>query len=305
MTKLVLSLDGGGVRGVLSARILERIEEARSGTCAAFNMYAGTSAGSAGAVGLALGLSPGKIRELYEKVAREVFSHRDMVDRITSLDEIMRADFDPGKLKEVLRAAFGDRTVADLSKSVMVPAMDMTRYKTKFFDQEDKDWCLWEVCMASMAAPTYFPAFAGPDGCMYVDGGLFANNPCDRAVTQAQYEGYLLGEIVLLSVGTGAFPRRAPKGTEMDWGPYQWLVDPGPLLPAVFDAPVMSSTTTCARQLGARFHRIQPRLPRDIGLADIEALDGLVEIADGIDLESTLAWVDQHVSRGENQGKEA
>jgi predicted acylesterase/phospholipase RssA len=237
---------------------------------------------------------PKRIRELYQACGKDVFAPRDFLDRLSSLDEITRANYSPEPLKKAIEGTFGEKTVGGLSKSVLVPAMNLSLWKTKFFDNEDKDWCLWEVAMASGSAPTYFPAFCGPDGYWYCDGGIFANNPIDRAVTQAQILGYLLGEVVALSVGTGSFHKKLPRG-EMDWGLYQWGIEPGALFPAIFDTPVMAASTSVAKLLGSRFHRIQPQLPREIDLADASAMDELVELADAVDLDHTLEWADANL----------
>lgn len=291
----VLSLDGGGIRGILTARILNRIEDARPGLLANCDCFAGTSTGSVLALALAKGLKPEVIVTLYQTRGPAIFAPRDFLDRITSLDEIRRADFDPGPLKAALQRSFGNAVIGDLEKDILVPAMNLSKWRPKFFNRDDADWALWEVALASGAAPTYFPAFCGPDGCFYADGGLFANNPADRAITEAQMSGVPLGEVVMLSLGTGAYPRPLPRDAgDMDWGYWQWGIDPGTLLPAIFDTPVMASTTTAARLLGGRFRRIQPQLPEPIDLADVSKIPALLRTADEMDLTPVLGWLDEH-----------
>lgn len=81
MTHLILSLDGGGIRGVLTAKILERLEAA----CPFLDrveLVAGTSTGGILALGLARGLTPSALVELYRTEGPRIFDHRDALDRL-------------------------------------------------------------------------------------------------------------------------------------------------------------------------------------------------------------------------------
>jgi len=289
----ILSFDGGGIRGILSARIVERLGEARPGFAAKTDMFAGTSTGSILALALAKGLSAHDIVELYEDTGPHIFSHRDFWDRF-ALDELRRADYAAEPLKRALKGSYGDTLVGDLGADILVPALNISRWRPKFFNKDDDSWTLWEVGLASAAAPTYLPGFTGPDGCCYADGGLFANNPAPFAITETQIKGLRLDSVVMLSLGTGAFRPAIQAADGMDWGIYQWALDPGLLMPAVFDAPVMAATTSAERILGDRFRRIQPQLQKPVDLDETGKIDELLAEADDLDLRPTLDWVDEH-----------
>lgn len=311
----IVSFDGGGVRGVLSARIVERLEGLSPGFVSRADKLAGVSAGSQNAGALAAGMSPGEVVSLFRRMAPEVFRARDWLDSASfSLDELVRADYDIDRLAGVLKDTLGEAlTLADLQKTVLITAFCLDNFdprpthrhwKAKYLHNYDRDgndgsWPLWAALCASSAAPTYFESFLAPDGKRYVDGGVVDNSPSMSAVASALKSGAELDELCVVSIGTGSVPHHAKGG---DWGFKQWLSEKR-LLNLLFDGMVGVPDYQVARLLGryqpdhpehdpnGRYVRIDPRLPHPIGLSDVSQIDGLIELADGIDLEWVVDWL--------------
>lgn len=139
-----------------------------------------------------------------------------------------------------------------------------------------------DVVIRSSAAPVYFPVYQG-----YVDGGVAAINPSTCALAQAFHEGFL--DIRLLSLGTGNNPRWLDAQDE-DWGIAQWGLN---LVNMVMDGGGEVADYQCRQILRDQYFRMQPQMPRPIGLDDWQATEELIEIADAIDLEPLLTWFDE------------
>src|SRR5512144_125229 len=120
----ILSLDGGGIRGLLTAILLERLEAAVPGFLAKVDLFAGTSTGGILALGLAAGRSPAQARELYETQGRVVFAD-SVLDNVRDLGHAVGAQYSNGPLKRVLTEQFGDLTLGDLPRRVLITSFDL------------------------------------------------------------------------------------------------------------------------------------------------------------------------------------
>src|SRR5262249_35502131 len=138
----ILSIDGGGIRGLLSAILLERLEAAVPGFLAKVDLFAGTSTGAILALGLACGVTPTQARGLYEERGPEVFAD-SVLDNVRDLGNALGAQYSNGNLKKVLGDYFGARTLADIPHKVLISAFDLDNgpanpaplrtWKPKFF----------------------------------------------------------------------------------------------------------------------------------------------------------------------------
>ena len=283
MTIRVVSLDGGGIKGALTARILSRLEAASPGWLARVDLFAGTSTGGILALALASELSPEACVSLYRDRGPSIFAPRDFMDAIPG-DEYVRADYGSEGLRAALVGIFGSRCLGDLNHDVLIPAFDLKRWQPKFFDREhDANARIVDVALATSAAPTYFPIHAGK-----ADGGLFANNPSDSALAFLLAKGAKLSDVRMLSVGTGASPVPAP-GSDGDWGFRQWIVkDPHYLLSVLFDGSVLASHYRSKVQLSDRYVRVQPMLPERVEMDDPEKVSLLLDVADRVDLAEAM-----------------
>jgi patatin-like phospholipase/acyl hydrolase len=303
----ILSLDGGGVRGVITARLLERLEAECPGCLARADLIAGTSAGGVLALGLAQGLTPQRCRALVEENAPLIFPRWFPYNQrwYRALRQFFRALYDNDELETAMRGEFGDRQLKDLQHRVLITTFDLngelpkgvSRWKPKFFhnfptrnpahtDAEEK---VVNVAMRTSAAPTFMPIYED-----FVDGGVVANNPSMCALAQALHAGtgqQQLTDVVLLSLGTGVDPIRitAPNA---HWGIAHWFLRKVKLTDALIGGVEDVAEYQCRQVLRDRFHRLNPLLCGEgmgrvceVSLDDSEAIPALVDVAGRLPLE--------------------
>jgi len=272
----IVSLDGGGIRGLISAILLERMEQAYPGFLAQVDLFAGTSTGGLLALGLAAGKTPAQARQLYEVYGEKVFAD-SLLDDVRDLGKLIGAEYSIEPLKEVLNMQFGDLALADLNKRVLVSAFKLDSqpalrgqyrsWKAKFFHnfpgpESDGVERVVDVALNTSVAPVYFPTYRG-----YIDGGVVAGNPGMCALAQALHAptgGQKLEDIVLLSIGTGHNPKYL-EIQDANWGLAQWATH---LVPLVLEGDADLADYQCRQLLGERYLRINPRLP-DFGLCPV------------------------------------
>ncbi len=279
----ILSLDGGGIRGLVSSLWLQAAEDAlaragKPGLRNNFDLLAGTSSGALIVCGLAVGIAPDKIMELFREQRDRIFP--GIAERLWSragrvFTQGPSAPRYSGKgLDEVLQEVFGKTTLGQLEDKVMVTSYDTisrTPIIFKSFDPRHKDLLIWEVCRATASAPTYFPAHGMVvDGQQrsLIDGGVVANNPTALAIAEAlrQDSGVSqCSELLVLSVGSGARNRPISLKSAQEWGALEWAV---PIIDVLFDGN-SDSVDYIARQLvGDSYFRMQTAL-----LAGLDDLD--------------------------------
>lgn len=244
----ILTIDGGGIRGLIPARILVSLErklQQRTGRDDArlaefFDLVAGTSTGGLitclllmpGAVEWEPAFSAQEIVDLYLDYGPKIFN-APLLKRITSLGGIRDERYDASGLENLIDERFGSLWLSQLIKPCLITAYDVATRKTVFFTQHDarstnKDFPIKVVARATSAAPTYFEAMPNGNGHItnaYVDGGLFANNPTMCAYVEAyrKLEGKpTAANMVVLSLGTGQIKRPYSYQTVRNWGMLEW-----------------------------------------------------------------------------------
>lgn len=298
----IISLDGGGIKGLIMVIILERLERAVPGFLAKADFFAGTSTGGLLALGLAYGKSLTEARKLYEERGKEVFSD-SLVDEVRDLGSLVGADYDTGPIKEALTDEFGSTRLSELSKKVLVSAFDLDRqlegnpslrsWKAKFFHnfpgpESDGNETVVDVGLFTSAAPTYFPIYNG-----FIDGGVVACNPSVCALAQALHQptgGQALDEIVLLSLGTGRNPRYVDS-MDGDWGLIQWAPQ---LVHLVMEGSTDLADYQCRQILRERYLRLNPLLPYPIGMDRVNQIPLITQIADQFPLEGAITWLKEY-----------
>lgn len=288
----VLSIDGGGIRGIIPARILERLEVHHPDLVQGFDLFAGTSTGAVLAAGFAHGFQPRFLRQMYEGFGETVFED-SFWDDLIDLKYLRGADYSLQNIKRILEEVIGDTRLGDLNKKILIATFDLKdesqsppSWKPKFFhnypaeDLDEKER-LVDVVIRSAAAPVYFPMYQG-----YIDGGVAAINPSTCALAQAFHEGFL--DIRMLSLGTGRNPRCVDQ-LDADWGIYQWGLN---LVDMIMDGGSEVADYQCRQILKDQYFRIQPQLTVPIGMDDWQSIDELIAIADSIDLDPLLNWVE-------------
>ena len=305
----ILSIDGGGVRGLLVTVLLQQLDERLPGWRDRVDLLAGTSTGGIIALGLAKGLTPTDLRILYYDKSPRIFGD-SFLDDIRDLGRVVGAEFSNRDLRQEVERVFGATRLQDLGKRVLISAFDLDNedpdpakrtWKPKFFHNfpgTDTDGGLRvaDVAMYTSAAPTYFPSVDG-----YVDGGVAANNPSMAAVAQALDRRSRVSprpsvdDIALLSIGTGRSLSRIT-GKRHDWGYAQWAK---PLLRLMFDAVSGIPDFQCQQILGNSYHRIDYtfRPGQEVDLADHTARDRLVKIGEQemeAEVDQAAAWLKKH-----------
>ena len=227
----ILALDGGGIRGALTAALLQRLDEERPGFIRQLDLIAGPSIGAILALSLADGYTPAELSALFESEGERIFAD-SLMDDIRDVGFMRGAKYGNRNLYAVLHERFGEKRLQDLQKKVLVSSFDLDNegakgrprmWKPKFFHNfagDDSDGCelIADVASRSAAAPFYFPLYQG-----YVDGFIVANNPSMCAVAQILKEGIAdLQSIALLSLGTGLNLRYFPEKDD-DWGWRKWM----------------------------------------------------------------------------------
>lgn len=263
--RYILSIDGGGIRGILPATLLT---ELWSKAPKQFDLVAGTSTGGIMACGMAKGLKPDVILDLYVKHGTEVFDHNPV-------GGLFNAKYDAGKLRDKLKEVLGAGTkLSDIqAPELLVPAYCVKLPKptdtdgdgveegacTWFFKSwkaradTTQDFPLWQVARATSAAPMYFPA-ATPDGnYIMVDGGVFANNPALCALAAAR-KLWPNEEYRVLSIGTGSKVAGIDAG---DWGGGQWAKH---IISVLMDGSADVMCYLCKEQLNGNFLRCESAL---------------------------------------------
>jgi len=304
----VLALDGGGIRGVLTAVLLDRLQQGYPKLLAdrpdMITLYAGTSTGGILALGLADGLTPAQVRDLYVVNGKSIFDSSWARD-VTDVGGLAGSKYDNQELKKVLAETFGARKLGDLRRRVLIASFRLDNeasdpkehsWSPKFFHNfpgpdSDADALIADVAMETSAAPTYFPTYNG-----YIDGGVIANNPGMAALAQAldgrnkpEERAASLEDLMLLSIGTGAALQYIT-GRNLDWGDAQWIK---PLISIMMDGSVGVADFQCRQLLGARYQRVEPVFPPGTAIAmdDVGRVVDLINCAQAFDLTSALEWL--------------
>lgn len=276
----ILSLSGGGYRGLFTAEILARLEEKAGkplGQC--FDLIAGTSIGGIIALGLALGKTAHEIRDIFEKEGDAVFPPRPLpVKVIQFLKGLVAPKYSPAPLlRTISQIVDPTATILDCKTRLLIPTVNVTAGRLQMFKTphhssltEDGVRKAVDVALATSAAPLYFP-LAQIGNNFYADGGLAANSPDICAVHEAvHFCGQRLEDVSVLSVGTivTGFGVGSSKGA--NWGLWQWAIRRPRLVDVTFGVQQQMVDFMMGHDLRNRYVRIDQtpsaeHLP-DIGL---------------------------------------
>ncbi|MGO7365133.1 CBASS cGAMP-activated phospholipase [Rhizobium leguminosarum] len=198
----VLSIDGGGIRGILPAAVLAECEERFCrGRCAGefFDYIAGTSTGGIIALGLSIGLPAREILAIYMENGAEIFPPRRQYRNRTArrlqaawhfLRNLNQYRYERAALERKLLAIFGDRLLGHAERRLVIPSFDeyneVHLFKTPHHGDYQRDWeeSMVDVALSTSAAPTFFSTYKNGDR-HFADGGVWANNPIMTALVDA------------------------------------------------------------------------------------------------------------------------
>ncbi len=270
----VLSLTGGGFRGLYSARVLQELEQRAGrpiGQC--FDLVAGTSIGGILALAVAFDCPMGDVITAFRESGPKVFPPKG------KLAGVLSSKYDIGPLCEVIDAILPvGATLADARHPIVIPALNLTTGKQQILKTRhhaewtrDSKYLVREVALATAGAPIYFP-IASLDNQLFADGGLFANAPDLVALHEAnKFFGQPDSAVRMLSIGTLSSTYALPASTKRKRGVWHWLRPPEfPLIQTILAAQQQFSTQIVEHRLGDHHVRIDGQLPDavicDVGL---------------------------------------
>lgn len=284
----ILSIDGGGVKGIIPATILDKIEKITGERIhSLFDLIVGTSTG--GIIALLL-TKPSQycsnsseyscedIVEFYKERSVDIFSS-PIQRKICSMHGLIKSRYEKTLISSILDSKFYDVKLSSALTNVVVPAYEIERNKCFFFNRNEAiqnpscDYKMKDIALATSSAPVFFNPHVieiPNDYMTFVDGGLFANNPsvCGLLEFYKENEAKGLEECFILSLGTGE-PKDRTLSSKHDFqGAISWSFK--------FVDMILKSSNDLSHYILKQtfknnpdnYHRIQCYLPKDIGGLD-------------------------------------
>lgn len=250
---VILSIDGGGIRGLIPIQVLKHIENLLEIELHNFfDLFAGTSTGGLIACGINLEgykKSPDRkykieeIEKIYKSKGDNIFpDSKNTIARAKNfVSDFFRPQFDSQNLEIILEEYFGNSRMTSCIKPIFITSYDMYSRQPIFFTYREADTeynknpLLFDICRATSAAPTYFAPHQmnfGGQNLICVDGGIIMNNPAMGSLIEvlgnSSYKRYKLNgekinlkDICILSLGTGEtnkdFNLKLKKGGKAQW----------------------------------------------------------------------------------------
>lgn len=266
----ILSIDGGGIRGIIPALVLADIEHTTGKAISeCFDLIAGTSTGGILALGLSRNNGQGKPRytarelaDMYATRGKEIFSH-SLLRQFTSIDGIIGELYSHQGLDNVLDDCFGNETLDSALTKTLITSYDIQNREPIFLKSwrdEYGSMLMKYAARATSAAPTYFePALVplGGNTRVLIDGGVFMNTPAVSAYVEAKKIFPDEKDFFVLSIGTGELIRPIAYDEAKGWGSAGWLL---PLMSCMFDGMADASNYQMKLLLGDGFIRLQTTL---------------------------------------------
>lgn len=267
----ILSLSGGGYKGLYTAQFLAGLE-AESGDVPLyrrFDLVAGTSIGGI----LALALSSGKatMRDIVEAMSSQgtdIFGTKEPpLSQFGIIWDLIAhrstARYSAGPLRKLICEIVGEDTfIGDLKQKTIVPAVNVTKgspqvFKTPHHASFQRDWKVpvVDVALATSAAPTFFPLHTiGSE--RFADGGIYTNSPDEVAVHEAlHFLGQKVDDLEILSIGTTTAKFSFPGKLASNMGLKDWLTDQR-LISVMIAAQQMNTDFTMRHRFGERYVRV-------------------------------------------------
>lgn len=285
--RFMLTIDGGGIRGLIPALILAELERRIDRPLyACFDMIAGTSTGGIIAAGLAApsradparaACTAADLVEVYRTEGKRIFPHILGVSQ-----RLPGFPYSARPLEKILATRIGTTaTTCDALTNIVMPAYDMIGRKAVFMAggpdypadaaKPERVFPLHVAARATAAAPTFFPPAAipataavapgsGAPALLLIDGGVFANDPTIAAIIEARKLGWHLDDLEILSLSTGASDR--PYKSAGHWSIFGW-VNPLRRVP-IFSVLMQAGSSTIsyqARNLASDGHYDRAEFP--------------------------------------------
>ena len=208
----ILSLSGGGIRGIFQSIFLEKIsKELPAPLYQNFDLICGTSTGAIVGLAIANGIDLKLISNLYKDKGELIFKKQNFSGFQQG------PTYNQENLKKELQNVFENKQLKDSHTKVLIASASISNFDHKVFTNfkthtnQDSNLSTVDVILSSTAAPTYFiPHQPSAQERHYVDGGLWANTPSSLAILFAnKYLKVPISDINLISIGAGDFPNGA------------------------------------------------------------------------------------------------
>ncbi|CAF1309443.1 unnamed protein product [Rotaria sordida] len=286
----ILSIDGGGIRGLIPAMWMSELER-RTGmnSSSMFHMMAGTSTGAIVAASLSLPTRFGirqprykaaNIVELYTCHSEKVFTRASKLPSLFGFWPIYRAE----EKKALFDEYFGNTRLSQALTELIITTVNSGSSTTELFRRSEslidpgKDYTFTDMLMCTTAAPTYFPPY-NLNNSIFVDGGVQANNPTMIAYSTCP-KNIDRNDIFVLSLGTGDYVPD-PLNPNAERNLLFWTINNSNVLKVIFDGPQNNIDYQLSNMLDSdKYHRWQIWLENPIILDDVrkETLDHLMEL---------------------------
>jgi patatin-like phospholipase/acyl hydrolase len=265
MTKYVLSLDGGGVRGLATSVFLYELEKKIGKPLSSkFDLVVGTSTGGI----LALIIS---VLEIEGPRLLEIYSEENLKKIFTrSFSSLFRTKYNGHKKMEVMYDYFGSLKLSSSDTPCSIVTYNLnTRFPEIFSERDHPEVSVAKVASATSAAPTYFPAVQiGTD--WYVDGAVSTNNPALIALTEAK-KLFPDEEIKVFSIGTGFNNNFIDGSIAKYWGSLSWLR--GGIIPMLLESNLEHQLAQ--EIIGQNYFRVDSNLNEVASKIDIKTMSNL------------------------------
>lgn len=246
----ILSIRGGGMRGIVPAQIIQSLEEVTmTPAYMMFDMIVGTSTGGILALALGLGIPAKEIMSFYLEDGPAIFKRR-----WSHRFGLTGAKFDIALLTKKLEQRFHGYHLSECKTKVMAPATDLTTMGAYFF----KSWKMPKlkaslVASCTAAAPTYFNPVEF-NGSKMADGGLFANNPALFALVEGATQTANLADLIVLDIACPGVVAKAieSSGSAIHFAPRA--------VELFLDAGMNAVEHACEDMIGDRYIKIIPSL---------------------------------------------
>lgn len=254
----ILAIDGGGIRGLISALVLEEIEKRLNAgndgewirVADRFHLVAGTSAGGLAALALTApkGLRAADLVDFYLEDGPDIF-RRGLWRKLRTGWGLFGPKYPAEPVRRAIEERVGNPPISQATRDLLVTSYDMRGSEPHFFkrwralESAARDVPLVDAALSTAAAPTYFPSHdpSGSGATALVDGGVFANDPAVAAIAEAlgraEDEPAELepADLFLVSIGTGEFTVGYQQSEVSRWGALRWVLgsDGPPILDTI------------------------------------------------------------------------
>ena len=331
MSYKILSCDGGGIRGLITALLIQDLNT-RFGIIAKADAFAGTSTGGLIALGLAAGKDICDIVDIYRNDGEKIFEKNgwlleaervqgpppESAGEMRSGPGVFSCQYKNDGLKKIAKKLLGNQKLSNIQELIVVNSARLwdgnswvPAALTNASGSDYADVLLRDAALATSAAPTYFPPYEIGSLGYFADGGTFANDPSMTAVGAAVADGRAsgLGDLAVLSLGTGLSPQGIPPSAiskPLNWGVNHWLwpasadggkVPATALLNLTLDLTAQLASVQATQLLKEGYCRGNVALQSPIGLDDWRAVKELETLTQTYlqtpDWQRVCDWVEQ------------